>query len=136
MILQDLRKGNWVKIAPSSIADSNITNDATMPMQVFGIGGAGEVFFDNNQVVVSIDQVSPIEITSDILETMGFKKTTADAASIGEYDWWENENGREVIQVFDGMYTISDTTCRPYNYVHEFQNFYYFLTGQELDFKL
>lgn len=98
---------------------------------------------------IKIKNAHPIELTEEVLVKVGFEKN--------KYDWWEHFPDREneiSILMTDNYTTIEyanlfhcpeDVTEVNYNsrlefprriYIHELQNAYYCLTGQELNIEL
>lgn len=76
-------------------------------------------------------QSEPIELTEEILLKCGFVKD--------EFDNWENETrlGLYKPEEFDGYLSIwGDSTVGECNYLHQLQNLYFALTGQELEINL
>lgn len=75
--------------------------------------------------------IKPIELTEEILLKCGFVKD--------EFDNWENETrlGLYKPEEFDGYLSIwGDSTVGECNYLHQLQNLYFALTGQELEINL
>lgn len=104
---------------------------------------------DKGEIVYDIMFFQPIELTEEVLVKIGFEKN--------KYDWWEYFPDREdeiSILMTDNYTTIEyanlfhcpeDVTEVNYNsrlefprriYIHELQNSYYCLTGQELNIEL
>ena len=77
------------------------------------------------------EDVQPIELTEEILLKCGFVKD--------EFDNWENETrlGLYKPEEFDGYLSVwGESTVGECNYLHQLQNLYYALTGQELEINL
>lgn len=75
--------------------------------------------------------IKPIELTEEILLKCGFVKD--------EFDNWENETrlGLYKPEEFDGYLSIwGDSTVGECNYLHQLQNLYFALTGEELKINL
>lgn len=75
--------------------------------------------------------LKPIKLTEEILLKCGFVKD--------EFDNWENETrlGLYKPEEFDGYLSVwGESTVGECNYLHQLQNLYYALTGQELEINL
>lgn len=85
------------------------------------------------ECTMSLDDVSPIPLSPDILEKCGFEnvyenKWANDLVEIQHYelgDWYELLNGEE-----------RTNWTHQVKYVHQLQNLYYSLTNQELNIHL
>lgn len=76
----------------------------------------------------------PIPLTTEILEKAGFKKIEGigwECYNLTNYDISVYLNGFATIRTYD-----EDADKFPCKYLHQLQNLYYALTGEELDIKL
>lgn len=81
------------------------------------------------------DGAIPILLTSEILEACGFKKGKVQSGGFYGYDNGKMElDNNFQFEVFDGR--IEENTTRTYRpelkYLHQLQNLYFTLTGEEL----
>ena len=82
---------------------------------------------------IHIDDFRPVEITDKVLELMNFVRMTDTAPGIGEFDWWETD-GMSLTHIYKGLYGVEGLSgIKPMRYVHELQNAYFVITGNELD---
>lgn len=82
-----------------------------------------------------IDDFKPVEITDKVLELLKFVRMTDTASGIGEFDWWETDDV-SLTHLHKGLYGIEGlSSIKPMRYVHELQNAYFVITGNELDTK-
>lgn len=85
---------------------------------------------------VEIHEVKPIPLTEEWLLKFGFKKVNDNFITI-ESHHYENKNCW-IYLIADGfeleLNTLSERNnlCRTYKYVHQLQNLYFALTGEEL----
>lgn len=91
-----------------------------------------------------LDHFEPIPLTEEWLLRFGFKKNEPEISD-GYFNWWNKEKSVSVdveyVLTDNGVellyyYVLQDINgCRPYKhiiYVHQLQNLYFALTGQEL----
>ena len=136
----DLRIGNWVKV-----------NDPIFGVNTYKVA----TIRDNGIITLSdnmsclVDNIEPIELTEEVLVKIGFKKN--------KYDCWKYFPDREneiSILMTDNYTTIEyvnlfhcpqDVTEVNYGstlefprriYLHQLQNAYFILTGEELNIEL
>ncbi len=79
-------------------------------------------------------EFEPIPLTEEWLERFGCKKQTSSAKGIGEFDWYELPNGMDLVWVLSSkswvrIETVESVTIK---HVHQLQNLYFALTGEEL----
>lgn len=79
--------------------------------------------------------IEPIPLTEEWLERFGCKKQTSSAKGIGEFDWYELPNGMDLVWVLSSkcwvrIETVESVTIK---HVHQLQNLYFALTGEELN---
>ena len=137
MKAEDLRIGNWVEIK-----DHEVKTYA----QVEGIGNLQQVAGQ----LWSIEELEPIPLTEDWLERFGFKKyqngfliTPTGMLDFGYfieyYDW--REDWSVGILYYDPVRDCDIDEIYKFNvsgsiiYVHQLQNLYFALTGEELTIK-
>jgi len=108
----ELRRGNWV----------NATYDGIDYRQVFSIPNMDEF------------AAEPITITPEILEKAGFKKE--DKLNVNAQTWCKFGMGEYLTYYFDGFCKFEFGIKPAIKYVHQLQNLYFALTGEELYIKL
>lgn len=69
--------------------------------------------------------VEPIPITEDWLSKFGFEKSTA----------WFRKGNHAINLMIAGLYEFKNIPIKEVSYVHELQNLYFALTGEELSLK-
>ena len=83
-----------------------------------------------------IERINPIPLTEEWLVKFGFEKVNDNFMTIESYHY-ENKNCW-IYLIADGfeleLNTLSERNnlCRTYKYVHQLQNLYFALTGEEL----
>ena len=88
-----------------------------------------------NGLPLHIDDFKPVEITNKVLDLLNFIKIVGTAPGIGEFDWWETDD-MSLTHIHKGLYGIEGLSgIKPMRYVHELQNAYFVITGNELDTK-
>ena len=130
MKANELRIGNlFYKIDRSNAVHIPVP----IPMKIYGIE-LFEVEFlgiavnpvQNNFFKCSLADVSPIKITPEWLNRLGFEK---DSDGVFKFDWC-------FLQFVDGEATLSPGYAAKVNpsfkFVHQLQNLYFALTGEEL----
>ena len=72
---------------------------------------------------------TPIPLSAEILEKAGF---------VSDIDHWYNSPGHEIRILFHdkGVTVCTQSVVRPVNYLHQLQNLYFALTGEELPVEL
>ena len=75
----------------------------------------------------------PIPLTPEILEKAGF--TNEDKLHAGANTWWKEGMGEYLSFYYDGFLKY-ELTGRSVKYLHQLQNLYFALTGEELEIKL
>jgi len=80
----------------------------------------------------SIHEITPIIITPELLDRLGL--ITTDWFCYGSYQIVQDENYGWSMKVRNANHTKS-IEFTYYKYVHQIQNLYYILTGQQLKFK-
>lgn len=129
----ELRIGNWVN-------DTRTVGDRT---------GLPEIFHPRQVIKIDEDYFryyNPIELTPEILEKCGFVPTGIDnhiySLFLSEFD--SNELSRQRIDFFTDNTHGKVELCRsgvcfkmcPCQYIHQLQNLYFALTGEELNIQL
>ena len=117
IILNEVREGNWVKFDNPKIWSKKwdgekwkVTIDTLLEISSHG------------------DWYSPILLTKEILDKCGFKNSE-----------WEHKTKSDCLFVHNDIIHIMDARDKNYSftspckYVHQLQNLYYCLTGNELE---
>lgn len=125
MEAKELRIGNWV----------NIYDDYTS--QVTGLTENGKVWCVKRPTdeKCAWNQVNPIPLTEEWLRRLGLnvRQREADECTWLEFDFPVVE---ELVQSSDGTYFFDcDSDTLRIMYVHQLQNLYFSLTGEELTIK-
>lgn len=111
-------------------------------------------FIENKVNGLSVDKIHPIKLTNELLENYGFKKQRHwNSTYYGTYDWLKNFRFKEgmsdgyfykenfILDSFvskNGYYLTHDNLqCDSVliEYVHQLQNLYFSITGNELTIK-
>ncbi len=79
------------------------------------------------------NQLSPIPLTEEWLVKLGFKKITDNANSIGDYSYYKYK-GVETSCIGKYGITIDGADSILIKHVHQLQNLYHALTGEELKY--
>lgn len=134
MIARELRLGNYVYYGESIRMITAIVETA----QQCKIG------VDN--IITMIDVVKPIPLTPEILEKCGFENNEGQFSHPDNNDfdlfffqsgnlWCAYNFGKEGESPLPSNYPnapVYNPICNPFKYLHQLQNLYYSLTGQEL----
>lgn len=125
MNVKDLRIGNYV-INENSIFQLRLTDDCEL---VYHFVGSKDFHFTAKQAK---GKMKPIKITPEWLIKLGFTRNHED----GEFDHKDNENVIILCEddgyTFDYDYGVIEWCQCGVEYVHQLQNHYYLMTGQEL----
>lgn len=127
MTIQELRIGNWVL--------KNPPNDYRKVEQ---INTDGWVWLSAAVGPTEIKDVLPVPLTPELLEKIGFEKDESDE----ENTWWRLKFGRftfETDSSVEGKKVYVITFGKEIDYVttlHQLQNLFYILTGNELTINL
>ena len=139
---EDLRINNWVIIDNRPVKVESISESG---INIQAVGGyyAGEAstecegYFE--KWAKHIPQIEPISLTADILEKCGFEYDKIDRVEFYYFQispdekFMSNETG-----VYYGIQGVSQHhwVKQPCKYIHQLQNLYYALTGNELQITL
>lgn len=118
-IANELRIGNWVQVNSPIMQVKEIT-DHTIGLYMPG-SEADPFLYD-------IDEVFPIPLSPEILEKCGFKKHN-NYYTKDEFYIFEAFNSGKCFSYSTDQYYVELTS------LHQLQNLYYSLTGEELIFK-
>ena len=133
---QELRIGNWVNYSGRYNKRGEVYEGLKGP---FAVTGMREHIYLKNLLSglpfsFSFGEIEPIPLTPEILEKCGFNKKTYGGAGLFYV------NGLVHISEY-----LNYLNCDPYGsvensvsvqYLHQLQNLFYVLTGQELEIKL
>jgi hypothetical protein len=126
---QELRIGNWVEWEDESkeqIRISSISYSGT-PVNTYFIG------YDNNKKEAALWEFCPIPLTEEWLERLGFRKVPVYKGNLSHLQWNKDYNGFFVgLQIHEGGLYYGRMEIK---YVHQLQNLYFALTGEELEIK-
>lgn len=124
----ELRLGNWIK------------NGFNQPIKINGIISEG------NTGGYALKTLSPIPLTAEILEKAGFKDNILLLGEQGvcSYGWHLIASTYKGISKVNLAYDYDDCAYESHNaehqteikYLHQLQNLYFALTGQELEISL
>ena len=121
---KELRIGNWIQTNSGILKVVNGINYEWEPME--------HIVYDDTHIGYSNDELSPIPITPEWLERLGFKSDqffddTRPIFYLGDFyiDW-------DTLQPQDCGFDIAKIKIK---YIHQLQNLYHALTGQELTVK-
>ena len=117
----DLRIGNWITVSGEMYQVSAVSE---MKVQLKGNGG------ENN-----LEELHPIAITRELIEKAGFKKRErTDLFDKIPLEGFTYHLYSHHIMLFHGP---NNTLCHWLNtkivFLHQLQNFYYYLTGREIE---
>jgi hypothetical protein len=105
------------------------------PTKVRSIAFNGLYIGTKDGLPLHIEDFRPVEITDEILELLKFVRMVDTAPGIGEFDWWETDDV-SLTHIYKGLYGIEGLSgIKPMRYVHQLQNAYFVVTGNELDTK-
>ena len=120
MKASELRIGNWIKNPVDKQQIIYVTRDAT------GFGPIRE----SPQMAHPFAYCHPIPLTEEWLEKFGFKHTDAG---------WSNGTRANLIKMLSGGYMLPSFGQHDFvtelKYVHQLQNLFFALTGEELTIK-
>lgn len=123
---QELRIGNWI-ISPMGSS-----------LQVYSIFPEG-IGVPNVKELFSYEQIKPIPLTPEILENAGFEKKSNDTGppindTVESFD----KDGYSFSIDTSGFWYLNgyNWNTKRFKYIHQLQNLYYALTGEELVFDL
>lgn len=120
---KELRIGNWIK--------SNNPHDGRFVKLKYFHEDLHVVFFYNEAIGAFVKDIVGIELTPEILKKCGFEfKPTGEEVyeqiwKIGAFEIWEHDSG-----FCHDFHHGGDV-----NHLHQLQNLYFALTGEELTFK-
>lgn len=126
---RELRIGNIVSI-PECTINAIIT---AIGRKGFNID-ISEVDLDETDNYFDYNSAYPMPLTPEILEKCGFDKMNGHAPAIGAYDWFDNGKF-ETVHVYKNWICLKGVDSIPIKYLHQLQNLYYALTGEELNYK-
>lgn len=125
----EIRIGNWVEIR--GIGHGSVTSINVKDISTISIKNAHRYVSNSD-----LQLITPIPITSEILEKCGFKKVAdefykKDNLYFKNYDMDLCLGGTHYI--LDDFEDITTGECK---YLHQLQNLYFALTGEELNVQL
>ncbi len=111
---QELRLNNWVQYNGEYCKINSLTNHYSE------IANKEDKF-----VITSHIALTPIPLTEDILLKCGFEKALN--------GWWDKD---EIFSYRDGYFGFGTNRHTKIDYLHQLQNLYFALTGEELKINL
>lgn len=132
MIPNELRYENWVKY----------NNEYWQINAVDGSSDEVDLYNYDHASDVDIDEIEPIPIDRIMLAKLGFTKVPKSHRS--DYDWiYEYKKAKSIIELSIGgykkelhLFLWSGDCLKHIKNVHELQNLYFALTGEEMDIQL
>jgi hypothetical protein len=145
MEAKELRIGNWItllaldqKIEVQSISET-------------GLGGLFTWIHHGEEYEDSLTGVGPIPLTAEILEKAGFENDNGEFQHPNNtdfdlmfcmspnnlwcgYNFGNRKDGVPFVETTLGF--VANPICNPFRYVHQLQNLYWCLVGEELEIKL
>lgn len=117
----ELRIGNKVKMKVPTSVDNEWFETTIEAADLLGIERGDNL-------------IEGIPLTPEILEKCGFEKKTGSAPGIGDFYW--HDNGIfETIRVHGDIIKLEGIDSIPVKHLHQLQNLYFALTGEELEIK-
>lgn len=142
MKVNELRLGNWVKV-----------NDPIFGVNTYKVATIrdnGNITLSDN-LSCSVNNIEPIELTEEVLTKIGFDKKRQLISYLFYLDYEIDKDNiilvkyiiypkapslLKIIASQGGNYECFEFIKRSIKYLHELQNVYYCLTGQELKVEL
>jgi hypothetical protein len=125
-------------IKPNEIRIGNLVSHFSRICDVFEIGEGGWLRINNDQLNTLASECDPVPITEDYLVRAGLKKLGTKISGstcycFGNWILSINENGKDfhLLNKFSSPQSLIYLTI---NYVHQFQNIYFTLIGEEVKF--
>lgn len=123
MNVNELRLGNWVKIGDeeSAVDYLNLLTN--------------QVGLQGNAVMNQADDIEGIPLTKELLASAGFKRHKAGAGGADMWqgmDGWSRGNGDWMFRGDPKCLHLVGYFNTQIRFLHELQNLYHFLTGEEL----
>lgn len=126
----ELRLGNWVH---HERVWSHRQPDYGSPSE-FDFQWEERDWYAIGESTINFDDVSPIVITEEWLEKLGFEYERATVGGWERWEKWTSKKGR--IKLLDKKFSWGIGEYSNYiQYVHQLQNLYFSLTGEELTIK-
>jgi hypothetical protein len=144
MTAAELRIGNWVTYNPESVDEGT----EIIPLNVEEILSGGVRLSDGFDNTYYFDEILPIPLSPELLEAIGFKKNNKRGTYVIEFT---NSNDCRIILfigiekenadkpfMFWGLQDVSfdSVVVEKIIYLHQLQNLFYSLTGEELSIDL
>jgi hypothetical protein len=128
MLIQELRIGNWVVddegyYCQVSRLTSKKFDDYEKQEDVF------MVEFENNNTIYESERIEPIPLTPEILEKAGFEVSSKGFFS---HPKWYNLSLKHRTGSYDLRCNFMERVATNIDYVHQLQNLFQSLTGEEL----
>lgn len=134
MKTNELRIGNWVKV-----------NDPIFGVNTYKVATIRDngIITLNDNMSCLVDNIEPIELTEDVLLKIGFGKRNDCYTLSNEYIffvYYKDSFKQELLASVKrkGKYYYNTNELKNYDikYLHQLQNAYYCLTGEELEVEL
>lgn len=143
----ELRIGNWV-----NFTYNHKSKAIQIPCKVYELRRELVTLEDKHDLItVRFEAIQPVDLTPEILEKCGFENNDGEFTHPNNTDFdlmfCASENGLwcgynfgdlKGIAPFQGPLTgvVALPICNPFKYVHQLQNLYFALTGEELKIEL
>lgn len=119
---KQLRIGNWVNFDNRNWLINSVTKDFPYLETIeFGFG------------IVEYRNIEPIPLTPEILEKCGFDPTSK---GFFKHPNWYNVSLKYIRGTYSLRFNFTDIVATNIDYVHQLQNLYFALTGEELTINL
>jgi hypothetical protein len=127
----ELRIGNRVSVMLKSFLAIDTTDEKEFSVLGFGEGGITiKAWSCGQQEFVTLEYINPIPLTPELLEKIGFKREddTWTSKEYGVCNWLLLEQQENHYVLLVGEYHEG----KPFQHLHQLQNLYFALTGEEL----
>lgn len=142
MELGDLRLGNWVKI---DVGVGQVSCLMTVEFENYSLGEDMPIVVDVEEYACprscTLEEVEGVELTEEILLSCGFRKKHSPIAGYVTYSIYINsihDGELSCLNIYnkENEYLIKQVEMNKISYVHELQNAFYIVNGEELEVKL
>lgn len=134
----ELRLGNWIGFTISDESDNIlILGQRGIVREI----SKSIVLLEEIEIAIPVNGLYPIPLTEEILLNAGFQRSDAhrNTQYVLRVTWLAGTEMRLeffILEEVEGKFTSEHCFNRVILYVHQLQNLYFALTGQELEIKL